>query len=281
MSESLPTIEQCPNCGYSLRGLPELRCPECGVSIDPDEVAAAALPWERERTVGAFWRTVKRVQTQPGTLRYLPPDDKRARQFGRWCLLVAGLLCALPTVLFADMMMKDGRWRDWLPEISIWFDEPIPWWHDMVMPWLAGAWFRPVFPLAMFFGVWLAGWALRYAVSRRLRFASSASSDPVAHYLLAGTIGWSFAFVVAGTGVTLGWLGEDVWLAEREWLPAIIPVWLILWTIIFVAIATRGSLLHGSAVLFAPVSVLIAFVVGLAVVPWVCGLLAIMWESLR
>ncbi|MDM8008142.1 MAG: hypothetical protein QUV05_18535 [Phycisphaerae bacterium] len=28
----------CPNCGYSLRGLPENRCPECGNAFDPAEV---------------------------------------------------------------------------------------------------------------------------------------------------------------------------------------------------------------------------------------------------
>jgi len=29
----------CPHCGYSLRGLPENRCPECGNAFDPAEVA--------------------------------------------------------------------------------------------------------------------------------------------------------------------------------------------------------------------------------------------------
>lgn len=30
---------RCPHCGYSLRGLPENRCPECGNTFDPAEVA--------------------------------------------------------------------------------------------------------------------------------------------------------------------------------------------------------------------------------------------------
>lgn len=29
----------CPACGYSVRGLPSERCPECGRDFDPDEVA--------------------------------------------------------------------------------------------------------------------------------------------------------------------------------------------------------------------------------------------------
>ncbi len=31
----------CPHCGYSLRGLPENRCPECGNPFDPAEVAGS------------------------------------------------------------------------------------------------------------------------------------------------------------------------------------------------------------------------------------------------
>jgi hypothetical protein len=38
----------CPHCGYSLRGLPENRCPECGEAFDPDELANAFVPqWPR------------------------------------------------------------------------------------------------------------------------------------------------------------------------------------------------------------------------------------------
>lgn len=29
---------QCTTCGYSLRGLPEPRCPECGTPFDPDPI---------------------------------------------------------------------------------------------------------------------------------------------------------------------------------------------------------------------------------------------------
>lgn len=36
----------CPNCGYSLRGLPSHRCPECGTQID---VRQLVRPWTRLR----------------------------------------------------------------------------------------------------------------------------------------------------------------------------------------------------------------------------------------
>src|SRR5690606_36987103 len=34
----------CLHCGYSLRGLPENRCPECGTAFDPADFADAFLP---------------------------------------------------------------------------------------------------------------------------------------------------------------------------------------------------------------------------------------------
>jgi len=35
---------RCPQCGYSLRGLPENRCPECGRTFDPAEFTGTFLP---------------------------------------------------------------------------------------------------------------------------------------------------------------------------------------------------------------------------------------------
>jgi hypothetical protein len=49
----------CVGCGYNLRGLISDRCPECGLKLD--EAAAAPIPWEGRRHLGAFrafWRTV-------------------------------------------------------------------------------------------------------------------------------------------------------------------------------------------------------------------------------
>lgn len=37
MSVDVPNSAQCRGCGYSLRGLPEPRCPECGKTFSPDD----------------------------------------------------------------------------------------------------------------------------------------------------------------------------------------------------------------------------------------------------
>ncbi len=64
-SEVVTTIEpRCPTCGYSLRGLPELRCPECGAPFDREyvenvEVRARLLPWERCELGGRVKRALQ------------------------------------------------------------------------------------------------------------------------------------------------------------------------------------------------------------------------------
>lgn len=52
-AESTPAVDpladaSCLRCGYSLRGLTENRCPECGTPFDPQEMASSYLPeWPR------------------------------------------------------------------------------------------------------------------------------------------------------------------------------------------------------------------------------------------
>ncbi len=60
-----PTSEaaRCPKCGYSLLGLREFRCPECGEPFDPEYVASAPfrahlLPWERPELGGPVRRLI-------------------------------------------------------------------------------------------------------------------------------------------------------------------------------------------------------------------------------
>ena len=58
----------CPTCGYSLLGLTEYRCPECGEAFDAEYVEDASfranlLPWERPET-GAVLRRLGRTLIQ-------------------------------------------------------------------------------------------------------------------------------------------------------------------------------------------------------------------------
>jgi len=68
---------RCSGCGYDLRGLAELRCPECGLVFDPNELPRADIPWlkrgdlliDANATGGnafiAYWRTVWLVLARP------------------------------------------------------------------------------------------------------------------------------------------------------------------------------------------------------------------------
>jgi hypothetical protein len=103
-----PTSRHCGNCGYDLRGIAEPRCPECGVTFDPDESPLANVPWFHRQTIGrgtALWRTMWLVMLRPRwfagevLLRDVRLDLPAARRF-RWvCVYVAGISAAITIAL--------------------------------------------------------------------------------------------------------------------------------------------------------------------------------------
>jgi len=66
----------CPKCGYSLKGLLQNRCPECGEDFDPTYVLGGdqrvnLLPWERPELGNVLWRyclTTLQTWLRPGTV---------------------------------------------------------------------------------------------------------------------------------------------------------------------------------------------------------------------
>ena len=98
----------CPGCGYDLRGLASERCPECGLTIDREAVAASAIPWMHRTRLGrvnAFRRTVWMAIRHPATLARdaaRPVSYLDAQKF-RWVVVLLG---ALPLAAAALL----GRW---------------------------------------------------------------------------------------------------------------------------------------------------------------------------
>jgi hypothetical protein len=76
-ADDAAAVRRCTACGYDLRGLVELRCPECGLAFDPDFLPIANIPWLKRgnlalnenasggNAVVAYWRTVWLVLAQP------------------------------------------------------------------------------------------------------------------------------------------------------------------------------------------------------------------------
>src|SRR5262245_15527712 len=61
----------CPFCGYDLRAIDSVQCPECGQTIDRSMVGKSMLPWLHRGRLGsfrAFWRTVRMVAFRPASL---------------------------------------------------------------------------------------------------------------------------------------------------------------------------------------------------------------------
>lgn len=48
---SIPEGARCRDCGYSLCGLADSRCPECGTAVDPADPATFAVPEDSENTI--------------------------------------------------------------------------------------------------------------------------------------------------------------------------------------------------------------------------------------
>ena len=108
-SDATPTADlplPCPHCGYDLRGNVGGVCPECGRGFDVATlVAAAALPWNDRRWVGAvraFGRQAAQAIRRPRKLAELvgrPVDYRSARRFQAVCALVGGVGLAVPLTL--------------------------------------------------------------------------------------------------------------------------------------------------------------------------------------
>ena len=127
-SNSLTTEEPCcPKCGYSLRGLSELRCPECGTPFAKEFVRDFGarihlLQWERPevgRQPRRLIRTILQASLHPG--RFFSALSQRkdrpvenAGSFIVACVIASISLYITATVLqyFVFFLRATWRWGD-------------------------------------------------------------------------------------------------------------------------------------------------------------------------
>ena len=97
----------CPHCEYDLRGLPDNRCPECGGTFDPEEVAACARGEARPGLPGG-----KRPREIFAAVMFRP--GRFAREFPRghdsgaaWCYSLGCYGLAVLLYAFAALLDRN------------------------------------------------------------------------------------------------------------------------------------------------------------------------------
>ncbi len=95
----------CPDCDYSLTGLAENRCPECGEPFDPDRLRRwtcgdLPLTFGPRRDGGGYWELFRHSLFRPTRLaKDLPPLALRAQAF--WHGMIQTLFLPLGMLFFA------------------------------------------------------------------------------------------------------------------------------------------------------------------------------------
>jgi hypothetical protein len=107
----------CPMCGYDLRGLPEPRCPECGLRFQWDELRDPTrrlhpylFEHHPKRNIGSFVRTLL-GGWRPGKFWrvLLPVQPSRPRRLVAYGIICSLLTCSLTLVVFLQAFMEHYR----------------------------------------------------------------------------------------------------------------------------------------------------------------------------
>jgi hypothetical protein len=149
----------CPGCGYDLRGVPDARCPECGLLPDPEALRVSGIPWAHRARVGrlrAYLRTVRLVTFGSEALALEPsrPQDLRdARAFRRVQASVVATVLLATLALALWVVGKGFAAFAVYPDLRSFGGGPgtnlTSWSQDLAVPWSAGATIPPVIPLCL------------------------------------------------------------------------------------------------------------------------------------
>ena len=117
MAIEIDEESRCAGCGYSLRGLSEPRCPECGMPFDPKD-PTVEIPWLYRGALGrweTFWATVRLVLLKPGWFaeqarRPLYVDPVSPPRFRTVCVAIGAAAIATIVTIALWTRWADGRW---------------------------------------------------------------------------------------------------------------------------------------------------------------------------
>ncbi len=291
----------CPDCGYDLRGIQSLRCPECGLKIDPLAVTSR-IAWANRKHIGrirAFWRTLIGATFSPKALAGAAagPVEFRSGQIFRWTVV---LLASIP---IAALLLGVFAWLGGTNVVNLLGDNPLQnitfgaagsWlWGfswEMAFLWSAGATLWPILPLGICFSFFLATAAARFwfaasPLTATLRQRAVAMSE----YACA-PLAWMILPLLALTGALTvqeqpnnTFIGTLTLLSFAYFIGFVLILFAWWWSTLRLLSRTThcsaGRLL--AAGVLVPVGWIFCAAIGLAVFPALAGLLWLMFDSLR
>ncbi len=209
----------CQDCGYNLRGLTSMRCPECGESLDAVRAMEPRLPWTHRKTLGrfrAYWKTVYFVtfRTRLFAEELARPVSYRDAQRFRWATLLHIYLPLVVATVCVYWLYAPGP-------------GPVRQFAPRLEQALASVWPCAVFHLGLL--IWLAtatGLAGYFYHPRDVPVRQQNRAIALSYYTLA-PLAWIAAplmFALAGA-----WLAETGWLKKPP--EEGIPMGLILFAI--------------------------------------------------
>ncbi len=198
----------CQDCGYNLRGLTSMRCPECGESLDAVRAMEPRLPWANRDTVGrvrAYWRTVFLVTFRTRLLaeELARPVSYRDAQRFRWVTLLHAYAPMVVATASAYLLFTPGSGST--SQRTTAFEQA-----------LAGVWPVVVFHLCLL--LWLAavsGVSGYFYHPRDMAIPQQNRAIALSYYTIA-----PFAYLAVPVMFALlaAWLGETEWLEDTGWL---------------------------------------------------------------